>query len=832
MPTRPSPTSVFLSYASEDAAAAARICESLRAVGVEVWHDQSTLRGGDAWDTQIKQQIHDCALFIPVISAHTNARTEGYFRREWNLAVRRLLDMAQDRALLVPVVIDETREADARVPEEFLRVHWTRLPAGETPPAFAERVRQLLELQGAPVSGSHPLVMPVGPVGRVRSNRRMLLAVVAMGAVMVALAIGWAVREWGARDEAPSDEPALAPVELPARNVAVLAFENRGGSDESGILAEGVPETILHQLGLLPGLTVIAPGSSFAFRDGGEDLRVIGRKLNVRYLLAGSVQAAGNRLRVTSRLVDAQTGASVWSEQFDPKLEDLFAVQDEIALAVARALKLTLDAAGAAAAGTRASSTKNYEAYFEFLRGRALLGNLRMADLPAAINALEAALKHDPTFASPYVLLARARILQAEKEDAGKQTERFTTAVASGIDLLNQAIELDPHNGEAYVERGYLNLYFDLAEADADMRRGLELAPNYARGYEGLAAILFQSVARRREALAMIEKARQLDPLELRLDVIKATYLYFGNGDLPQTSELLGAILEREPLFVPALVRLAELRWGQGEFADSVMLAERAVELDPGNDSAWRYMAGGYHALDEPAAAADAMRHTADPPAVGAVWGFVYLKEWRKAGEAAYALIAQGPTYFLYELRIAIAIRRHARVTGDYQRAIKTLERWASVAWDGDEPVLQGQLDAGFGVVALADMLMATGQHKRARALLEEQLADSELQIRRYGRGEIWLDGSRAIAFALLGRPDDAMAMLKRLSELGFQHHEWHQIYEDDPAFESMRTRPDFQQLQERFRAVDAREREQFLRMRAEGRIPDRSSKSSKGAGT
>ncbi len=86
-----------------------------------MWFDRSELRGGDAWDSQIKKQIHDCALFMPLISAHTNARTEGYFRREWKLATRRLLNMADDAAFLVPVVIDETREADARVPEEFLR---------------------------------------------------------------------------------------------------------------------------------------------------------------------------------------------------------------------------------------------------------------------------------------------------------------------------------------------------------------------------------------------------------------------------------------------------------------------------------------------------------------------------------------------------------------------------------------------------------------------------------------------------------------------------------------------------------------------------------------
>jgi hypothetical protein len=139
----PSKRAVFISYGSQDAEAAGRICEALQATGIEVWLDRTELRGGDSWDSQIKRQIHHCALFLPVISAHTNARIEGYFRREWNLATRRLLDMAHDAAFLVPVVIDDTRESQARVPEEFLRAQWTRLPNGETPPAFAHRVRQL-----------------------------------------------------------------------------------------------------------------------------------------------------------------------------------------------------------------------------------------------------------------------------------------------------------------------------------------------------------------------------------------------------------------------------------------------------------------------------------------------------------------------------------------------------------------------------------------------------------------------------------------------------------------------------------------------------------------
>src|SRR4249919_3205803 len=142
---------VFLSYASQDAEAARRICEALRACGIEVWFDQSELRGGDVWDQKIRQQIHDCSLFLPIISAHTEARTEGYFRLEWKLAVDRSYLMADDAAFLFPVVIDDTPDAGARVPEKFRTVQWTRLPAGQTPPAFAQRISALLAGTEKPV---------------------------------------------------------------------------------------------------------------------------------------------------------------------------------------------------------------------------------------------------------------------------------------------------------------------------------------------------------------------------------------------------------------------------------------------------------------------------------------------------------------------------------------------------------------------------------------------------------------------------------------------------------------------------------------------------------
>ena len=148
-------SAVFLSYASQDAEAARRIADALRSAGVEVWFDQSELVGGDAWDAKIRKQIKECALLIPIISANTQSRTEGYFRLEWRLADQRTHLMAKGRAFLLPVVIDDTRDADAQVPDSFTEVQWTRLKGGEAPPAFAERVKTLLSGK-PPVPASAP----------------------------------------------------------------------------------------------------------------------------------------------------------------------------------------------------------------------------------------------------------------------------------------------------------------------------------------------------------------------------------------------------------------------------------------------------------------------------------------------------------------------------------------------------------------------------------------------------------------------------------------------------------------------------------------------------
>jgi TIR domain len=172
---------VFISYASQDAEAAQKICEALREAGIDVFLDQSELRGGDAWDQKIRHEIHDCALFIPIVSQHTQERLEGYFRHEWKLAIERIHHMAEQKPFLVPVVVDDTRDQEAFVPDAFRAVQWTRLPGGDTSPAFVERIKRLLSPELSPMSAVSGATAAIRePVRASRRSKPVLLAIIAV----------------------------------------------------------------------------------------------------------------------------------------------------------------------------------------------------------------------------------------------------------------------------------------------------------------------------------------------------------------------------------------------------------------------------------------------------------------------------------------------------------------------------------------------------------------------------------------------------------------------------------------------------------------------------
>ena len=312
---------VFLSYASQDAEAARRIADALRAFGLEVWLDQSELRGGDSWDAKIRRQIKDCALFVPIISANTQSRREGYFRREWNLAVERILDMAHGTPFLVPVVVDDTAEARAIVPEQFMRVQWTRLSRGVPDEKFIGQVKRLL----APAADAEQAASPGAPVA---GRRRPVWLAVAAAVVVAGLAVGvWsAMRGRGT-------------LQVNDRAIAVLPFTNMSEDRENTHFADGIHEDILTNLAPERALRVVSRTSVMQYRETKLSLREIAGNLNAAYILEGSVRGRGSKVRVTVQLIDARTDGHVWAQTYDRDPSDIFATQTELATEIAAQLK-------------------------------------------------------------------------------------------------------------------------------------------------------------------------------------------------------------------------------------------------------------------------------------------------------------------------------------------------------------------------------------------------------------------------------------------------------------------------------------------------------------
>ncbi len=238
---------VFLSYASQDAEAAKKICEALRAAGIEVWFDQNELRGGDAWDQKIRRQIKECALFVPLITPNTNARLEGYFRLEWKLAVDRSHLMADDAPFLFPVVVGDVADATARVPEKFRDVQWTRLRLDETPAELGRRIAQLLHTGSAsapraePSAATAPFACRGKPPGR--WQWWMIFPIVGtITGLLFALGPLWkAARRAEPRAETPREQtPAKTEARTLAEKARALSLDKYNSSLDDYAAAEGL----------------------------------------------------------------------------------------------------------------------------------------------------------------------------------------------------------------------------------------------------------------------------------------------------------------------------------------------------------------------------------------------------------------------------------------------------------------------------------------------------------------------------------------------------------------------------------------------------------------
>jgi TolB-like protein/Tfp pilus assembly protein PilF len=505
-----------LSYASGDAAAAERIATSLRAAGIEVWFDQSELRGGDAWDQSIRKQIKTCALFIPIISKNTHDRDEGYFRLEWKLAVDRSHLMATGRAFLLPVVIDDTRDDDEQVPERFREVQWTRLPGGATPAAFVERVQRLLsgelpqgptgiESTAARVSGAPTTRKPVLPLWRSKAALLVMIAV-------VVVALGYLVANRLVLSKRGAEVAPATAFNPPPHSIAVLPFVNLSGDKEQEYFSDGLTEELLNSLADIDGLQVAARTSSFSFKEH-PDIATVAHKLNVAAVLEGSVRRSANTIRITAQLINAVTGFHLWSKTYDRDLGDVLKLQTEIATAVASALKVTL--LGDVAAKVELGGTRNPAAFDAYLRGAKAYSSFRDAkDLSAAIAAYTEAIRLDPHYAVAFAARSIALSIYAGYEEhvLAAIREGFAKAQADP----HQALELAPELAEAHLALASVaeNGALDFRKASESYERALALAPGSARvlrqsGYFAVSMGHFDT------GLAALRRAVVLDPLAL-----------------------------------------------------------------------------------------------------------------------------------------------------------------------------------------------------------------------------------------------------------------------------------------------------------------------------
>jgi len=502
---------IFLSYASQDANAARRICESLRAAGLEVWFDQSELRGGDAWDQSIRKQIKECALFVPIISANTQARAEGYFRLEWRLADQRTHLMAKGLPFILPVAIDGTTEAGALVPDSFMDVQWTKSSDEASLAAFTARVVKLLDGRG--VQGNiGPEGAPDGeftnsgrakaaaPQSRARLSGENWIAIVS-----VVFGIGAGVwfmlngpifqpkkRDTAAAIPAPTTATPASPAisTINPLSVMVMPFANQTGDKDKAYIADALTSSITGDLSRIADASIVPAATAFSLRDKSLTVPQLGKEAAVRFVLTGGVTADKEKLRITAVLADTQTGAQLWAENFDGKSTELFALQDQVTIRVSNSIGTQMVVVAARESEKRASTPQVADL---LMRARAIQLKTQTLQNHQALETLyRQALTIDPENLSAKAGLAYTLSLQAvnlttvlKLDDAGRMA-----LIKRAFDLAQEVTAKEPNNADAYLP---ITIYFreigDLDSATQTALRRIELAPKDSRAHNALCVL-------------------------------------------------------------------------------------------------------------------------------------------------------------------------------------------------------------------------------------------------------------------------------------------------------------------------------------------------------
>jgi len=300
--------------------------------------------------------------------------------------------------------------------------------------------------------------------------------------------------------------PETPPLPLPDKpSIAVLPFVNMSGDPEQEYFSDGITEEIITALSKTPKLFVIARNSTFTYKNKPTKVQKVGRELGVKYVLEGSVRKAGNKVRVTAQLVDAQTGHHLWAERYDRKMKDIFAIQDNITKNIITEVQVQLTTGEQAR--LRAKGTENLDAYLKYLKASEYLIQFNKEDSIRARKLAEETIALDPSFQKGYSILAFVEIVDVWVGLSKSPKESLMRA----MELAKKSIAIDdsplPHRvlATAYV------LFRKHDAAIAEARKAIQMAPNYAAAYMTLGHVLMLSDMAE-EAIPVLEKAIRLNP--------------------------------------------------------------------------------------------------------------------------------------------------------------------------------------------------------------------------------------------------------------------------------------------------------------------------------
>lgn len=362
--------------------------------------------------------------------------------------------------------------------------------------------------------------------------------------------------------------------EVPQASIAVMPFANMSADPDNEYFSDGVTEEILNALASIPTIKVASRTSAFALKGKSLSIAEIGHQLNVKTILEGSVRRMKQRVRITAQLINTADGYHIWSERYDREVEDVFAIQDEIARTIVERLKVTLTTEQDKALGRR--QTGNIEAYELYLRGRHCSYRWNVSGMmQKALQFFEAALSKDPEYALAYHGLAEVYSI------LGLYAFLPPAAVVEkAMAAATRAVELAPELAEARTSLGFVQLLdLDWQAAEATLLRAIELNPRYAQAHS-FHAWLLSTLDRPAEAAESARIGQELHPFLPATNGISALVAYYGRR-YDQAIRESERALERDPKSVLSLLCISTAHAAKGEYKEAIAHAERGVRLSP-----------------------------------------------------------------------------------------------------------------------------------------------------------------------------------------------------------------------------------------------------------